>query len=176
MTALPRVSWVEAEAERLKHEQEVMRAQCPDMEWASDLSWPSGRQGVGWIGLAPTWSPERDPPPGLDKLLDGHRLRLRALYPEAFPMVAPDLYPDEPHVPLERRTMHKWHVNGDGSLCLMQAADDWQPEDTAADLVCKASGWFIEYLLVDAGHREAMTERGIYLDTHLDELIAAEYG
>lgn len=91
-------------------------------------------------------------------------------------MVAPDLYPDDPDVPLLRRIMHTWHVNGDGSLCLMQAADDWQPENTAADLVCKACGWFVEYLLVEAGHREAMTERGIYLDTHLDELIAGEYG
>ena len=44
-------------------------------------------------------------------------------------MVAPDLYPLDPDVPIERRTQHRWHVNGDGSLCLMQAADDWQPEN-----------------------------------------------
>lgn len=87
-------------------------------------------------------------------------------------MVPPDLYPLDPDVPAHRRTMNRWHVNGDGSLCLMQAADDWQPTDTAADLVAKASGWFIEYLLVDGGDLDAMTQRGVYLNTEIDALLA----
>jgi hypothetical protein len=88
-------------------------------------------------------------------------------------MVEPILIPLHPEVPLDRRTMHDWHVNGDGSLCLSQRATDWQPGDTAADLVLKAAGWFIEYRLIEEGSREAMTERGIVNDDGLDYLIEA---
>jgi hypothetical protein len=52
-------------------------------------------------------------------------------------MVPPDLYPLDPDVPIDRRTQNRWHVNGDGSLCTVQAAEDWQPDCTAADLVRK---------------------------------------
>jgi hypothetical protein len=92
------------------------------------------------------------------------------------PTVAPDLYPIDPEVPIDRRTQHKWHVNGDGSLCLMQAADVWQPENTAADLVRKAAGWYIEYLLVDGGDLDHMTERGIYISDEIDALLEAKFG
>ena len=72
--------------------------------------------------------------------------------------------------------MHTWHVNGDGSLCLMQAADDWQPEDTAADLVRKACGWFVEYLLVEAG-RPRRDDRARDLPGQRSRrTLAAEYG
>jgi hypothetical protein len=69
-----------------------------------------------------------------------------------------------------------WHVNGDCSLCLMQAADDWDPSEAAADLVAKAAGWFVEYLLLEDGHIEKMSERGIYTDPSLDGVIAEKYG
>jgi len=58
---------------------------------------------------------------------------------------------------------------------MMQAAEDWQPGDTSADLVCKASGWFIEYLLVDGGEMDAMTTRGIYVSQDIDALLAAKF-
>lgn len=176
MNSRPRIRWIEADPERILRERDAMAAHCTDMAWRDDLTWPSGRPGVGWEGLAPAWAAERERPKGVDALLDGRRPRLQVLYAEAFPMVAPDLYPIEPDVPIERRTQHRWHVNGDGSLCLMQAANDWQPDDTAADLVCKAAGWFVEYLLVDGGHLDAMTKHGIYLSTELDALITARFG
>jgi len=131
--------------------------------------------GVGWEGLAPAWGAERGEPTGVKGLLAGRRLRLRVIYPEAFPMVPVDLYPVKPEVPVGRRTLHRWHINGDGSLCMMQAAEDWQPGDTSADLVCKASGWFIEYLLVDGGEMDAMTTRGIYVSQDIDALLAAKF-
>lgn len=175
MNGLPRTSWTEAEPAILAREQEVMLQQCPDMEWRTDLRWPRGRVGVGWEGLAPAWGGAREQPTGVDRLLAGRRLRLRVLYPEAFPMVPVDLYPLEPAVPIGRRTQNRWHVNGDGSLCMVQAAEDWQPVHTAADLVRKASGWFIEYLLVDDGDLDAMTQRGLYCDTTVDALLAAKF-
>jgi hypothetical protein len=176
MANLARVRWVDAEPQVAAREREAMSKRCQDMLWSDSLEWPQGRVGVGWEGLAPAWGANRTQPPGVEGLLAGRRLLLRAIYPEAFPMVPPDLYPIDPEVPRDRRTQNRWHVNGDGSLCTVQAAEDWQPTDTAADLVRKASCWFIEYLLVDAGELDRMTERGIFTDTTLDALLAAKYG
>lgn len=175
MNSRPRISWVRAEAARVKAEREAMADHCPDMQWHDALEWPRGRIGSGWEGLAPTWGGQRPQPAGVDELLDGRRLRLRVLYPEGFPMVPPDLYPLDPDVPIGHRTQNRWHVNGDGSLCTVQGAEDWQPEHTAADLVRKASCWYIEYLLVDGDDLDAMTERGIYSDESVDALLAAKF-
>lgn len=148
-----------------------MARQAPEMEWAEDLELHA-RPVSGWIGKAPVWGGTRSKPEGVDALLDGKQLEIAVFYPEAFPMVAPVILPLSPEVPVERRTLHRWHVNGDGTLCLLQAAEDWQPTDSAADLVCKASGWFIEYLLLQTERVEAMTERGILSDSSLDAEIA----
>lgn len=145
---------------------------APDLEWRENLVWREGRVACGWVGTAPDWAADRPQPPGVKELLDGRRLRLEVVYPEAFPAVPPELFPIAPEVPLDRRTLSRWHVNGDGSLCLMQAAEDWQLTDTAADLVRKASGWFIEYLLLETNAIEKMSVRGIFTDTTLDPEFA----
>ena len=165
-------SWVLAEPRVVEREVEAMRLHAPDMSWVDDLVWLNGRRASGWDGLAPPWGANRDPPTGLDELLGGRRLHLYVYYPEAFPAVAPVLSPVDPDPPLARRTDHRWHVNDDGTLCLTQAAADWNPTDTAADLVRKASGWLIEYLLMEAGDIEEMTERGIFEDMSCDEIIS----
>jgi hypothetical protein len=170
----PSISWLDAEPVRHTVECDAMAA-CPDMRWRDEICWPNGRTGAGWEGLAPAWGGERPQPPGIDQLLDGRRLRLRVIYPEGFPMVPPDLYPVEPSVPMERRTLHRWHLNGDGSLCLMQSAEDWRPTNTAVDLVLKASGWFIEYLLVENSDLEHMTDRGVGSSDEIDALLAAKF-
>lgn len=167
-----RQSWIDAEAGLLKREQAEMAKHAPEMTWRDDLEYLM-RPVVGWVGKAPAWSADRWKPPGVDELLAGRQLELAVFYPEGFPMAPPALFPIDPEVPIEHRTLRRWHVNGDGTLCLVQRADDWQPTDTAADLVRKASGWFIEYLLVEGGHREAMTERGIFEDTAVDEVLAS---
>ena len=149
-----------------------MAAVAPGMAWREDLLWPDGRPARGWVGTVPRWAADREKPAGVDELLDGRQLELTILYPEAFPAVPPALFPVDPEVPLDRRTLHQWHVNGNGSLCLMQAADDWQLTDTAADLLRKAAGWFIEYLLVEAGEIDAMTLAGIFNSSELDEILA----
>ena len=168
----PKIAWAEVEPEVLKRERDEMERYAPDMVFADDLIWRDDRRALGWVGQAPAWGGDRDKPVGVDELLGGRRLRLIVVYTEAFPLVPARLLPTDPEVPPERRTMHKWHVNGDGSLCLMQSALDWSPSDTAADLVRKASGWFVEYLLVEAGKAESMTERGIFDDRSLDSAIA----
>lgn len=170
MAGLERQSWVDAEPELVEREKAAMAEHAPEMAWRDNLAYDM-RPVVGWTGKAPVWGAERPKPVGVDELLAGRQLELAVFYFEGFPMAAPALLPLDPDVPMEHRTQHRWHVNGDGSLCLVQRADDWQPTNTAADLVRKASGWFIEYLLVDSGHREEMTERGIFEDTAVDETL-----
>jgi hypothetical protein len=165
MADWPRQSWLEAEPERVQRERDQMERVAPEMAWLEDD--PAG----GWEGLAPIWPFERPAPSGLDKLLEGRRLRLRVSYSQGFPMVQPLLVPLDPDPPRDRRILHSWHLNGDGSLCLLQTAYAWDCRETAADLVAKASGWFIEYLLLEREAIEAMTESGISTDTSLDPLI-----
>ena len=171
MTERQAISWVVAEPEALKREKAEMERWAPALQWREDLIWRQGRRAYGWVGLAPEWAADRPKPPGVEELIDGRALQLEVVYPEAFPAAPPELFPIEPSVPLDRRTLGRWHINGDGSLCLMQRADDWQIDDTAAALVRKASGWFIEYLLLEGGAIEKMTESGIFSDTDLDPIL-----
>ncbi len=156
----------------LGREREAMSARAPEMVWHDQLTSSDGRSGPGWEGLAPAWGAERSRPAGVDELLAGRQLRLQVIYREAFPMVPPRLYPLAPDPPLGRRTQHYWHLNPDGSLCLLRNAHDWQPTDTAVDLVCKASGWFIEYLLIESNRLDGMTVHGVYVSTGLDPALA----
>lgn len=156
---------MEAEPERFEAERGAMAAVAADMEWLDDE--PAG----GWEGRVPAWPFERAVPLGLDELLEGRRLRVRVHYRQAFPSVEPTLEPIDPEPPIERRILHSWHLNGDGTLCLLRTADLWTGRESAADLVVKASGWFIEYLLMERGAIEHMTENGINHDDSLDAII-----
>lgn len=156
---------MEAEPARLARERQEMKRVAPDLAWDEDLA------AGGWTGLAPQWPFDRPRPAGLEALLQGRRLMLRVEYTEAFPMVEPRLWPLDPEPPIERRTAHTWHLNGNGSLCLLQSASDWSGRESAADLVVKASGWFIEYLLLERGEIGAMTEAGIHADPSLDPIL-----
>ncbi len=167
---------MDAEPGLVERERSEMATYAPELEWHKNLTWRHGRRAYGWKGLAPVWAAERAKPTGVDELLAGRRLELKIIYPEAFPSVPPSLTPVDPDVPVERRTLSSWHVNGDGSLCLLRTAEDWQPTDTAAALVRKASGWLLEYLLMDAGEIDRMTEHGIFNDTSLDEILARRAG
>lgn len=160
-----RESWLDAEPDRARVERTEMERVAPEMEWLADAS------AGGWEGLAPIWPFDRPAPPGLGALLGDRRLRLLVFYSQAHPMVEPKLFPVDPDPPRHHRTLHEWHLNGDGSLCLLQTADAWTGRDTAADLVAKASGWFIEYLLRERGAIEALTESGIHTDASLDAKI-----
>ncbi len=88
-------------------------------------------------------------------------------------MVAPRFVPIDPEPDFRVRTMNAWHVNGDGSLCMFQNSTDWDPWSTAAELIPKASGWFLEYLLLTDRRIERMTETGIVRDASLDHLFFA---
>jgi hypothetical protein len=167
---LPRVRWFDAEPARLAAEQAAMAVVAPELVW-SDAS-----PGGGWVGLAPVWPFPRPRPPGLDGFLAGRRLRLGVGCSQAHPMAAPKLWPLDPEPGIAQRTVHDWHVNGDGSLCLLQTAAAWTGAEPAAELVVKAAGWFLEFLLMQAGVIKAMTTGGIAASDGLDHLLSKEAG
>ena len=163
------VRWMDAEPRRLEQELEAMAAFAPDLRWI-DLSpeLPAG----GWEGEIPKWPFDRDrPDPGLDLLVPAS-LAVRVELKQSFPASPPKLRPllDPPPDP-RYRTQTEWHINGDGTLCLLQTADMWTGRDSATELVVKAAGWFIEYRLMEEKLVEAMTINGICSDPSRDDLI-----
>lgn len=91
-------------------------------------------------------------------------------------MTIPDLYPINPMPELVERTQHRWHVNGDGSLCLIQEQRRWTGREPVVDLLVKAAGWRLEYGLVQAGVVGEMTENGIASSAERDLQIGEFYG
>jgi hypothetical protein len=166
---LPRRSWLTAEPRRASAERAAMAAV------ASELVWDETSSSGGWRGLAPVWPFDRPAPPTLEVFLAGRRLTLRVDYPQAFPLAEPVLRPLDPEPELLTRTQHRWHVNGNGSLCLLQRADDWTGEEHAAELVRKAAGWFLEFLLMQARVVGGMTEAGLAEDDSRDRLLVPEH-
>lgn len=160
-----RISWLAAEPARYRREHDAMGAVAPDMEWSA------GALSGGWTGAIPVWPFERPSPEGLSEFLAGRRLTVAVVYRESFPMTEPQIFPIDPIPDSSLRALHEWHLNGDGSLCLLRRATDWRGKETAADLVVKASGWFLEYLLLVDGLQTAMTECGIVSDPSLDYLL-----
>lgn len=157
-------TWWAEDPSLLRRERDAMSVIAPDLNWTAD--------GAGWwAGLAPTWPFGRPAPPGLDALLAEHRLRVLVTYGHAFPMTAPAVWAVDPEPAIEQRTQHAWHVNGDGSLCLLEAAAAWTGREAAAELVVKASGWFIEYLLMRRGVVTSMTSDGLAADLSVDAVI-----
>jgi hypothetical protein len=165
MADWPRQRWVEAEPTRAAAEKAAMAATAPNLEWLDG--------GRGWEGVAPTWPFERPAPEALDDFLAGRRFRLRVEYLEGFPMAPPRVVPLDPEPDPAVRSQHDWHVNPDGTVCLFQSASDWTGIETAADLLVKSAGWFLEYLLLEAELIERMTESGIANDAIHDHLFTA---
>jgi hypothetical protein len=158
LTDPERIDWRVAEPRLLAREKQEMAARAPD------LLWVEGLPGGSWQGLAPPWPSDEPALDGIEDLLRGRRLLVRVAYTQGFPMAPPDLFPLDPVPDVELRTRHSWHLNGDGSLCLLFSAADWP--GTAADLVDKASGWFVEYLALQAGLIDRMSEQGPFAGNH----------
>ena len=158
-----RVPWPTAEPTRYSAELEAMAQVAPGLAW--------NEVALAWTGELPPWPFARPAPPTLEQFLAGRRFLARVQYSQGFPMVAPRIVPVDPQPDPIVRTRHDWHVNGDGTLCLFRQASDWDGDGTAAELVVKAAGWFLEYLLMEAGRIEEMTEAGVVNDDRLDHLL-----
>jgi hypothetical protein len=163
-TAEP-VTWWQCEPRRLARDQEEIADRFPNLIWR-----PGG--AGGWSGRLPSWPFARPEPARLVDLI-GHSLRVEVVYGHAYPMVPPSIYPVEPQPEMIERTDHRWHVNGDGSLCLLQDDAAWTGRDSIVDLLLKAAGWRVEYALMKLKVIDAMTLHGIVGDDQLDHLIPA---
>lgn len=159
------VRWYEAHPERWRREIEAMSDVAPELNWCDDLK---GTTGGGWVGTAPKWPFAREPPRDLDGFLDGGVFQLEIRCSAAHPATAPAFHPIDPVPDLFVRTYQAWHVMGDGSLCLLQSALDWTGHELTSELIVKAAGWYLEYLLLRANKIEAMTVAGIATDDQLD--------
>ena len=148
-----------------------MAARAAEMEWFEGPDRGLGRGG--FEGLAPLWPIPRPEPAGLLRLTEGRRLRLRVDFRAGAPAQPPRLVALDPAPSVETRMQERFHVNGDGSICLIMHPSDWSSDHTAADLVEKASGWFIEYLAVERGLIEEMSAAGLFEDDSLDAKLEA---
>ncbi len=160
------VTWWQCEPRRLA------RDHAEIAERFSDLRWIEMGPG-GWFGRLPRWPFARAEPPRLVDLIGEDGLLVGVEYGHAYPMMAPLIHPLGPEPDLIERTDHRWHVMGDGSLCLLQDDAAWTGRDSIVDLLLKAAGWRVEYALMKAGVIETMTLRGIVDDDRLDHFVAA---
>lgn len=160
------IPWWAAEPARFRRDQSEVTERFPDLIWHET-------GGGVWVGTLPLWPFERPEPEGLATLLDGRGLRVEVVYRQAYPMVPPRIFPIDPRPEPLECTQHRWHVNGDGSLCQFQTHTAWDPRDSVCGLIAKAAAWRIEYALMKAGALDEMTLHGIVTDPSLDTLITA---
>jgi hypothetical protein len=160
------VTWWRCEPRRLARDQQEVAAFCPDLEWSAT--------GAGsWHGRLPIWPFARPKPHGVEDLVDGKGLLVQVVYGHAYPMVPAAIFPLDPEPEVVERTQHQWHVNGDGSLCLMQTDAAWTGRDSVTGLLLKAAGWRIEYVLMKHGLISVMSTNGIVEDPVVDPLIVS---
>ena len=160
-----RVTWWQCEPRRLARDRAEIAERFASLEWHE--------RGAGlWIGRLPQWPFARPEPPRLVDLIGADGLQVAVEYGHAYPMMPPLIHPLDPEPGFLERTDHKWHVMGDGSLCLLQDDAAWTGRDSVVDLLLKAAGWRVEYALMKAGVIEAMTLHGIVDDDQRDHLVA----
>jgi hypothetical protein len=158
------VTWWQCEPRRLARDRREVTDWFRGLEWHAD--------GAGrWAGCLPRWPFTRPEPPGLARLVGVHGVRIEMLYGHAYPMAPPSIYPVDPIPEIIERTDHRWHVSGDGSLCLLQNDAAWTGRGSIVELLLKAAGWRVEYGLMKAGVIDAMTVHGIIDDDQLDHLV-----
>lgn len=155
-------TWSEAEPRRFRFDTEMLAGFAPNLQWQPE--------GQAWVGELPVWPFRRPQPPGLHELLP-RGLVVTVSPPPVYPMVAPVLYPIDPDPPIAVRTQQRWHVAGDGRLCLMKSPGQWDPREPLTNLLLRAIGWHVEYALMIRGLIPAMTVNSIVDDDQHDSLI-----
>jgi hypothetical protein len=159
--------WWRYDEARLEADTAEINASFPELA-------PLSQKGAGWAGRLPLWPFERPAPLNFAENVNG--LEILLLIPPSYPMAMPRVLPVEPEPEFSERTQHRWHVNGDGSLCMLQEQRTWTGRENITDLLLKAAGWRLEYELVRADLFPAMSLAGIVTDPSRDSAIAAHYG
>ncbi|WP_416972219.1 hypothetical protein [Streptomyces sp. 4F14] len=157
------ISWWACEPRRLHRDREEITTRFPGLAW--------NNEGAGsWEGTLPRWPFDRPEPEHLTDWIGDEGLLLRVEYSQAYPMVAPRLVPLHPLPAPYEWTQHRWHVNGDATLCLLRD-DIWTGRESVVDLLLKAAGWRVEYALVKSGVIEQMSANGIVDDPCFDHFL-----
>lgn len=164
MTFEPRSWWVD-DPERLELEKRDIASVAPDLVWVPENA---GR----FEGEIPIWPFTRPEPVELRDLVTMAG-RVRVEYRQAFPAVPPTIICVDPEPAITMRSFADYHVLPNGGLCLLRNADQWTLQSRTSELLLKASGWRIEYALLNAGAIERMTLSGIVEDEQMDELISS---
>lgn len=143
---------------------------APEMTFESPRSNPQthGR----WLGPIPKWPFDREPPEGLEVLIGSGDFEVELVYPSAYPMTPPLVFPRSVSPEPIEHSQAIWHVAPSGMLCLLQSTGGWLPEASVTELLQKAAGWRIEYALMKAGAIDRMATNGIVSDPVLDGTIS----
>lgn len=158
-------TWWQDDRRRLDRDADEIDAMFPELTWKPVAA---GQ----WTGRLPRWPFSRSEPVLLSSLIGLGGLTVEVAYTQAYPMVPPRIYPLDPQPEIGEWTVHAWHVNGDGSLCLLRDEAMWDPAGSVTDLLLKAAGWRIEYALMKRRVVSMMSDNGIVSDPSLDGLVA----
>ena len=85
-------------------------------------------------------------------------LRVRLLYPKAYPIRPPRIVPLAPEIP-SAQWGHEWHRWPSGAICIVEPRH-WSLNYTAADALAKAADWYFNYLARIHGLIEVMPDVG----------------
>jgi hypothetical protein len=157
-------TWWEDDPARLEQEITEVQAAAPLLTWTAE--------GAGHFeGPLPLWPFSRPAPGDISDLLDP--IVVRVEYGHAFPAAPPQVLPLVPRPVPTIRGFTDFHLLPSGRLCLLRNADEWYPWSSTSELLLKASGWAIEFALIEAGSITQMSTRGIVSDVSYDDVIAA---
>jgi hypothetical protein len=163
MTAVAR-TWWEDDPARLTQEIADVQEVAPMLSWTAD--------GAGFFeGPLTLWPFSRPAPTNLSHLLDPFVVRVE--YGHAFPAAPPQVMPLLPQPVPTIRGFTDFHVLPSGRLCLLRDADQWYPWSKTSELLLKASGWAVEFALLEAGAIPKLSVSGIVSDTSHDATINA---
>lgn len=158
------VSWWECEPRRLARDQHEVAELCPALTWSAE--------GAGsWEGHLPRWPFDRPEPMGLVELIGPDGMPVVVRYGQAYPMVPPAIFPLDPVPEPVEHLWTRFHVMGNGSLCLLQGNSVWTGRQSITELLLKAAGWRVEYAMIRSGVVDAMTINGIVNDGRRDHLV-----
>lgn len=86
-------------------------------------------------------------------------LKVRIVYPEGYPAVAPYVEPIEPHIP-EAFCGHEWHRWYDGEICYLKPIY-WIINYEVVDVISKVEIWYYNYLAYKNNLIDKMPDVGI---------------
>ena len=159
------IPWWAAEPQRWERDRRELSERFPELEW-------EGSNAGSHRGVLPLWPFSRPEPACLTTWTGTKGLDVHVVYGHAYPMVPPRLFPLSIRPEPLELTQTRWHVMGDGALCLLRDHSAWTGRESVVDLLLKAAGWRVEYALMKHKAITQMSDCGIVEDDRFDDLLA----